>query len=266
MDNFTSDLEKRPIVDDSRTTMSNFTSDLQPKLPPDMASKIDQFVGNPLFQIAAKAHVPEIQAYITENAGDYEELVYEYVRGKYPAIYNLINQGRNSAGLTNSPPYNSNILVNSENSVNGEFEPDNDLSKEDWDEVLESMSKMSDDGFAPGKISRIIEDDYGIVMSHQQVRMSIDRYKRSKKAQELEEAQEKAEQEKIEQARSEQILSAQKKVLTLSENYEKVRAEKCELEKKIAVYEALEKAKCPPVEVKVEEQIGVLRKIKRWLY
>ena len=61
-----------------------------PQLPAGMIEQIDKYLGNPLFQIAAKSHAEDIRQFIKSNSGEFEELVYEYIKGKYINIYNII--------------------------------------------------------------------------------------------------------------------------------------------------------------------------------
>ena len=61
-----------------------------PELPADMVSQIDKFLSNPLFAIGVKGHVEDIQQFIKENAGEFEPLVYDYIKSKYPNIFAII--------------------------------------------------------------------------------------------------------------------------------------------------------------------------------
>lgn len=241
----------------------------KPQLPAEMVNTIEKYVSNPMFQILAASKVPEIRDFITENAGDYEPLVYEYLKSKYPSIFALLQQGENNAGMANYPPGQTDTRTIGQNGLNGEFEsPDDEpeLTKELWDSILEDMVEMEKDGYSPGKISRIIQEDHGIELSHQQVRTHLERFKRSEKARLAQEAQEQDEERREIERQAEINMRAQKKILTLAENYEKVRAEKVEIEKKLAVLEALDKAKKPDIPQGTPERIGLIRKIGRWLY
>lgn len=61
-----------------------------PELPAGMIEQIDKYLSNPLFQIAARGHSEDIRKFITENSGEFEPLVYDYIKGKYINIYNIL--------------------------------------------------------------------------------------------------------------------------------------------------------------------------------
>lgn len=61
-----------------------------PVLPLSMIEQVDKYLSNPLFQIAAKSHVGDIQRFIKDNSGEFEPSVYDYISLKYPNIYAII--------------------------------------------------------------------------------------------------------------------------------------------------------------------------------
>ncbi|MDD5616356.1 MAG: hypothetical protein PHH85_09160 [Candidatus Methanoperedens sp.] len=247
----------------------------QQRLPQEMINKIDNYVhenqidkivNSPLLKILLISRIPEAQKYITENFGEYEPLIYDYVRSKYPSIYNLINQGENNAGLTNTPLNQTDIPENEENSTDENVANVEPISKELWESILDDMVEMDKNGYSPGKISGIIFDDHGVELTHQQVRTALERFKRSEKARLQAEAQEQEEEQKEEEKRLALSMAAQKRVLSQAEELRKVLAEKAELDKKLAVMEALEKARKPEITPEIKERKGVIRRLLAWVW
>jgi len=238
----------------------------KPQLPPEMVSTIEKFVSNPLFSIAAKSHVPEIQKYISDNAGEYEEVVYEYLRGKYPSIYNLLRPAEINAGLTNEGTFQTDTRTNQENESYAEFEDSNTISKEVWEEVLSEMVRLSDEGNSPGKIREFIFEDYGIELTHQQIMKDVQRFKQSEKAQRIAEEEEEArlreEEAELDKARQ----NASKRILDLIAENKKLTERIHELEKTLAVKEAVESAKNPKPQTETKEQVGLIRAAWKKLY
>jgi len=238
----------------------------KPQLPPEMVSTIEKFVSNPLFSIAAKSHIPEIQKYISDNAGEYEEVVYEYLRGKYPSIYNLLKPVENNAGLTNEGNFQTDTRTNQENSTNEEFDTDKSIPKEVWDHILEDMVKMDDEGLRPGKIRDVIYDDYEVELNPVQIRQDIDHFRRSLKAQQLAEEEERLQQEEEEAELDKARQNASKRILDLIAENKKLTERIHELEKTLAVKEAVESAKNPKPQTETKEQVGLIRAAWKKLY
>jgi len=144
------------------------------------------------------------------------------------------------------------------------------MSEEMWTKIIEDMVRMDDEGKTPGKIRDFIYDDYGLEVTPMQVARYVERYRTSKKAEEADLAEERAEEDRLEAIAKKARENAQQKVLTLAEEHKKLLIEKYELEKQLAIKEALERASENSNKSQVvkspEVHRGVLRKILRALW
>lgn len=135
------------------------------------------------------------------------------------------------------------------------------IPKERWNEILEAMVSMDDEGISPGKISDLIADDYGLELTHQQIWNYIDRYRRSLKAQEQAEAQERSEEDKAILRKLEIQKVQAEKWKKLTEELEATKKANIELEKKQAVHEALREKENPG-----RNKVGLIRWLIGKLY
>lgn len=251
----------------------------QQSLPQEMADKIDNYVhenqidkivNSPLLKILLIPRIPEAQKYITENFREYEPLIYEYVRSKYPSIYNLINQGENNAGLTNTPPFQADTRMTGQSGLNGEFEDihtkeidEEEISEELYDEAMnwayELYQKKS---YTLAKISEGLRikyqiDMHPVVLAKRMKEMAVIREfdKPIVDEEELPYAQDIAQKSAIQK-----ILADNKRLRDEND----VRKRQDEINQ--AVNEALSKQPRPQPGVETRERKGVIRRLIAWVW
>jgi len=209
-----------------------------------------------------------VESLLDEYVDKYKPILLTHLKLSHREIYNALQQGKFEAGDENTDEIDE-YAENGKNGVYAKFDTP-EMSEEMWTKVIEDMVRMDDEVKTRGKIRDFIFDDYGVELSHQQVSRYIERYRTSKKAEEAELAEERAEEARLEEITRKARENAQQKVLSLADEHKKLLIEKYELEKQLAIKEALERASENSNKFKVETSPevhrGVLRKILRALW
>ena len=242
-----------------------------PKSPtqlPGFLKNIDSLLRNEYIKTMAITSPELVESLLDEYVGKYKPILLTHLKLSHREIYNALQQGKFEAGDENTDEIDE-YAENGKNGVYAKFDTP-EMSEEMWTKVIEDMVRMDDEGKTPGKIRDFIFDDYGVELSHQQVSRYIERYRTSKKAEEAELAEERAEEARLEEITRKARENAQQKVLSLADEHKKLLAEKYELEKKLAIKEALERASensnKSQVERTPEVHRGVVRRIFRWFW
>lgn len=226
-------------------------SDMKPEVP-DFVTKTKEYI---------KLH-PEV---IREVAGDEIQKLEEWL-DTFPVVGNIAKTKLNEfldSGAGNGRNVQDRVKDAPGRAIEAEPEEVRDsIPKERWNEILASMVVMDDEGISPGRISDSIADDYGVKLSHSQIWHYIERYRRSLKAQEKSEAQERSEEEKAELRRLEIQKTQSERWKKLTDELETARKANIELEKKQAVYEALREREKENPDKNKNEKTGLIR----WLW
>jgi len=227
---------------------------------------IKKLLANPVVRGILQANPDWINEQIETYGANYKFLIMPWLQQTYPDLYYALNPDENSAGLTNEGNFQGNTHTNQENESYAEFEDSNTISKEVWEEVLSEMVRLSDEGNSPGKIREFIFEDYGIELTHQQIMKDVQRFKQSEKAQRIAEEEERLQQEEEEAELDKARQNASKRILDLIAENKKLTERIHELEKTLAVKEAVESAKNPKPQTETKEQVGLIRAAWKKLY
>lgn len=237
---------------------------IEQQLPPEMQNTIEKFVSNPLFSIAAKSHIPEIQKYISNNAGDYEEVVYEYLKLKHPSIYNLLQPDEESAGQENEGNFQGNGQGTQENEPNEEFEPLDEISDEVMIEAIKYMVFCRNKGFTYALIREKLQNKYNIDLTPTVIQKYVTNYEEEIETteKEINDIQE------IPDRNAEGL----KKIQAMYAELTQLRAKVAEYEREKAIREAVDKITNPtqtyimPVKQQETQHRGLIRTALHYLY
>jgi len=227
--------------------------------------EIRKLLSNDFVRGVLQANPEWVREKIEAWGGDYTPIILPWVEKSYPDLYDAVYPSEERAGNKNSQQ----IGRNTQERSNKEFEGNEDesISKEIWEEILLEIVRLTDEGNSPGKIKDFIYDDYGVELTHQQIMKDVQRFKQSLKAQQIAEAEERAELEAEQAEEEKRRQNAQKKVLSIADENKRLTERIHELEKELAIIKAVEQAKNPTIEKQQETQHrGLIRTALHYLY